>query len=86
MAAIRVFLAAARAHACKAAGLWQTGLVAEECAGLSGRSLRKLPFLAMALFCPEDNPERLVKISEFMKAMSLAAKRQREEREELSRT
>jgi len=63
--------------------LWK---VAEECAGLSGRSLRKLPFLAKALFCPEHNPQKLVKISEFMNAMSLAAKRQREEREELSRT
>ena len=63
--------------------LWK---VAEECAGLSGRSLRKLPFLAKALFCPEHNPEKLVKISEFMNAMSLAAKRQREEREELSRS
>ena len=34
----------------------------------------------------KHNPEKLVKISEFMNAMSLAAKRQREEREELSRT
>jgi len=63
--------------------LWR---VAEECSGLSGRSLRKLPFLAKALFCPPHNPEKPVTAAEFLEAMSLAAKRQGQEKAALTKT
>jgi len=51
--------------------------VAEESLGFSGRTLRKLPFIAFALFFPATRKPSLV---EFIGALGNAIRRQREER------
>jgi len=58
--------------------LWK---VSEESVGLSGRTLRKIPVLALARFC---NIARQVEITKFLTALKKAIAKQRAERDELN--
>jgi len=62
--------------------LWEA---AKECeaASLSGRTLRKVPFLALALFC---NREQSLSTEQFLNSLRKAIGKQVKDREELSRT
>lgn len=57
------------------------GQVAAACDGFSGRSLRKLPFLAHAT---ADNLSHPCSCHEYLAAMKAAAERERADRSELS--
>jgi SpoVK/Ycf46/Vps4 family AAA+-type ATPase len=63
--------------------LWK---VAEASGGLSGRTLRKIPILALALFCSSHDPDRLVGLGQFVEAMRRAVERQFADREDLAKS
>ena len=64
--------------------LWE---LARKCQGLSGRSVRKIPFLALALYSPsrEETGEETVSLTEFVTSLGLAADRQLRDREQLTK-
>ena len=61
--------------------LWK---IAELCNGMSGRTIRKMAYLALALFSSVAD-KGSVKISEFLQSLEQAVEKQRKDREELSR-
>jgi len=61
------------------ARLWK---IANSCTGLSGRTLRKIPFLALAMYC--DARRGQVPVLTFLDALTRAMTKQMEDREELS--
>jgi len=58
--------------------------VAGRCVGLSGRSVRKISFLALALFS-DLGEGRVLSLEEFVKSLGLAADKQIRDREQLSK-
>ena len=62
--------------------LWE---LAGKCAGLSGRSVRKISFLALALFSPVGEG-KVLSLSEFVNSLGLAADRQLRDREQLTQS
>ena len=64
--------------------LWE---LAGKCVGLSGRSVRKIPFSALALFSPslEETGVKTVKLTEFVTSLGQAADRQLKDREQLTK-
>jgi len=65
------------ADSCASMELWR---LAGDSTGLSGRTLRKIPFLGLAMFC---NVSRKVDMKSFLKGLKKALERQRADREEL---
>ena len=61
--------------------LWK---IAGLCNGMSGRTIRKMAYLALALFSSVAD-KGSVKISEFLQSLEQAVEKQRKDREELSR-
>ena len=61
--------------------LWR---VAAKCKGLSGRSIRKISFLALALFSSASD-RGSVALSEFLVSLDKAVDRQIRDREELTK-
>eukprot|EP00088_Acartia_fossae_P058512 TRINITY_DN6860_c0_g1_i2.p1 TRINITY_DN6860_c0_g1~~TRINITY_DN6860_c0_g1_i2.p1 ORF type:complete len:154 (-),score=51.72 TRINITY_DN6860_c0_g1_i2:118-579(-) len=62
---------------CVSMELWK---ICGDSAGLSGRTLRKIPFLALAMFC---DVSRKVDINSFLKGLRKALEKQRSERNAL---
>ena len=60
--------------------LWE---LAGKCVGLSGRSVRKISFLALALFSPAGEGAAL-SLTEFVTSLGLAADRQLRDRNQLT--
>ena len=60
--------------------LWE---LAGKCVGLSGRSVRKISFLALALFSPAGEGTPL-SLTEFVTSLGLAADRQLRDRNQLT--
>ena len=59
--------------------------VAGRCVGLSGRSIRKISFLALALFS-DLGEGRVLSLEEFVKSLGLAADKQIWDREQLAKS
>ena len=63
--------------------LWE---LAGKCAGLSGRSVRKISFLALALFSPPVGEGKVLSLIEFVNSLGLAADKQLRDREQLTQS
>ena len=57
--------------------------LAVKCGGLSGRALRKLPFLAHAMFAPEAAADAPLPLDDFLDALHRAVQHEGEARAEL---
>jgi len=62
--------------------LWATAKVCQE-GGMSGRALRKAPFLALALFCAQDTTPST---HHFVNSLNMAIKKQLQDQKELTKT